>query len=742
MPLSIVRGFTIIRMDLYHPAGFLLNQTCSGGFMQLRYVRRWGFPRPSAWLGALLMAVVCRPCAAELRVGAAVIDITPEQFPVYINGGMTARRGEPRDIKARAIVLDDGRAQIAVVVADSCMLPKELIDGAKALAAERTRIPVDRMTIAATHTHSAPSAMGALGTPADETYVPLLRLRLADVIVEAQSRLQPARMGFTSVSADAFTAVRRWILRPDSMQLDPFGDRTVRATMHAARGNLAHVTGESGPEDPELAVIAFQTPAGHPLALLANFSMHYFGGGGAADYFGAYCATLEQHFRGQSEAVHPPVAIMSHGCSGDIWRTDYRTGDTIEPVERFVAGLAARTIEAVDAIGDYSDADLSMAELRVPLRYRVPDAARLAWARQVAETLSGKLPQTQPEIYALEQLFLHEKQSTEVVVQALRIGNVAIATTPNETYALTGLKLKRQSPAAHTMVIELANGGDGYIPPPEQHRLGGYNTWAARSAGLEVAAEPILVEADLSLLEKVCGKPRRPLAPPDTAMSRVIRAHKPLCYYPLDDMTGPVARDAGGQSHDGIFEDGVVFYLEGPVGPRLVEDSVINRAAHFAGGRLTSRVPLTAGDYTVSLWCWNGLVSEARPLSGWLFSHDWPHGTSPAGVHLGVVADGPDGGRLAVQLGSNRHLGQSTIERWRWHHVGFVRAGDNWYAYVDGNVEASGQGAGGHGRGDVISFGGRSDGADSWEGRLDEIAVFDRALSHAEIAELAARSDP
>ena len=39
-------------------------------------------------------------------------------------------------------------------------------------------------------------------------------------------------------------------------------------------------------------------------------------------------------------------------------------------------------------------------------------------------------------------------------------------------------------------VIELANGGDGYIPPPEQHLLGGYNTWPARSAGLEVGAEP------------------------------------------------------------------------------------------------------------------------------------------------------------------------------------------------------------------------------------------------------------
>ena len=71
------------------------------------------------------------------------------------------------------------------------------------------------------------------------------------------------------------------------------------------------------------------------------------------------------------------------------------------------------------------------------------------------------------------------------------------------------MKLKAMSPLRKTMVIELANGGDGYIPPPEQHVIGGYNTWAARSAGLEVQAEPKIVEACLQLLETVAGNDRR-----------------------------------------------------------------------------------------------------------------------------------------------------------------------------------------------------------------------------------------
>ena len=221
-------------------------------------------------LAALLLAAG-QQAVAELHAGAAIVDITPQQFPVFINGGFTARKGEPRDVKARALVLADGTTTLALVVADSCILPKELIDASKALAADRTGIPADHIMISATHTHTAPSAISALGTPADETYVPYLRLRLADAIAEAAANLEPARVGFGSAPAAEFTALRRCILRPDLVRTDPFWDATMRATMHAAKDNLLGVIVESGPEDPELAVISLQTPDGHQIALLANF---------------------------------------------------------------------------------------------------------------------------------------------------------------------------------------------------------------------------------------------------------------------------------------------------------------------------------------------------------------------------------------------------------------------------------------------------------------------------------------
>ncbi|WP_158545239.1 PVC-type heme-binding CxxCH protein [Bremerella cremea] len=684
----------------------------------------------------VVLALICAfalatPLQAELKVGAAAVDVTPERFPVLINGGFFSRTGEPKDIYARAIVLDDGEQRIAIVVTDSCMLPKDLIDSAKQLAAQRSQIKPDHMLISATHTHTAPSSMGALGTPPDETYVPYLRIKLAEAILAAEKNLAPAKVGWGSVDANQFTALRRWILRPDQMQIDPFGEKTVRASMHTAKNNLANVTGESGPEDPELAVISFQTLEDKPIAVLANFSMHYFGGGGAADYFGAYCQKLEQELAPQPQDKQAPfVAVMSHGCSGDIWRVDYRNG-TNQTFDGFVDGMIAKTKQALEGIDYQSDVPLNMAETRMRLDYRVPDASRLAKSKQIVDAMGDRLPQTREEVYALEQLILHERQSTEIVLQALKIGSIAIATTPNETYALTGLKLKARSPLEQTMVIELANGGDGYIPPPEQHFLGGYNTWAARSAGLETTAEPKIVEASVKLLEQAVGQPQRPALPPASLMATKIKGMQPVRYFPLDDMQGTQVYEATNHENNARFEDGIVFYLEGATGPALATENQLNRAAHFAGGRIVADVPELAGDFTISLWGWNGIDLKARPVAGWLASHH--------GIHLGLAGDGEHAGQLMLQIGddeASRQFGKTAFKRWAWDQIALVRAGKTVRVLLNGETEIETEAALPESD-SIVYLGGQSSNQNNWEGRLDEVAMFNRALSASELQSLA-----
>jgi len=84
-----------------------------------------------------------------------------------------------------------------------------------------------------------------------------------------------------------------------------------------------------------------------------------------------------------------------------------------------------------------------------------------------------------------------------VIVQALRIGDLAVCEFPFETFAEIGLDLKKRSPFPQTMVIGLANGRYGYLPTPEQHRLGGYESWL----GTNVVQEDASVILTRNLLE-------------------------------------------------------------------------------------------------------------------------------------------------------------------------------------------------------------------------------------------------
>jgi hypothetical protein len=686
------------------------------------------------------------PARAELRAGAAVVDITPPTLPVLVNGSMFSRTVSNINtrVNARAIALADGREQLVIVVADSCMMGRPLLDEAKTLAAKRTGIATNRMLISATHAHSAPASMGCLGTDADPRYVPFLRDKLVEAIAAAQRNLEPARVGFAKANAAEFTALRRWIRRPDRIAEDPFGNKTVRANMHAGR-NWDDVTGESGPEDPDLSLVSIQSRDGRPIAVLANFSMHYFGDRDiSADYFGLFSEGLKSRIAPQPAPGKAPfVGIMSHGCSGDIFRVDYKVPEKERPkptIDEFAHGLLDIAMKAYAGIQYRADADLAMAERRMTLNYRVPDKQRLEWAQRVVAAMTNALPRTTPEVYAREQIILHERQKAEIVVQALRIGEIGIATTPNETYAITGLKIKAASPLRHTLVIELANGGDGYIPPPEQHLFGGYNTWPARSAGLEVMAEPKITEAAIHLLENVSGRPRHAWKLTDGPAARALLAARPTAYWRLNEVTGPHAADATGHGFHAVFEPAITYYLEGPHSSEFCTDEVVNRAAHFAGGRLRSCLSGVGDRYSVSMWLWNGMPNDGREVSGWLFSRGTDHGLGSRGDHLGIGGRSGHTGRLVFFHGDDApsvSAGKTEIPRWQWHQVVLVRDGREVRVYLNGRLEIETKvAANSPGSLDQFFFGGRSDNDSNWEGRLDEIAFFDRALSAREVSRL------
>jgi hypothetical protein len=328
--------------------------------------------------------------------------------------------------------------------------------------------------------------------------------------------------------------------------------------------------------------------------------------------------------------------------------------------------------------------------------------------------MGGAKPRNQPEVYAREQIFLHEDPVRELKLQAVRIGDLAITAIPNEVFAITGLKLKAQSPLQPTMNIELANGAEGYIPPPEQHKLGGYTTWPARTAGLEVEAEPRIVETLLTLLEKVAGQPRRIPAETRGPYAKAVLSSRPEAYWRMNEFGGPGAMDETGR-HRGTYAGGVAFYLPGPQSPQF-SGKAINRAVHLAGGRLAASIDKLGSTYSVEIWFWNGLPGDAGAFSRYLFMR--------GGDTLAVDGTG--------RLQFSSLTGPSVVAPMTWNHVVLVRDGRRAMVYLNGRPEISGDAE--TATGSELTIGGQKDLTDSFEGKIDEVAVYNRALKAAEIA--------
>jgi hypothetical protein len=454
----------------------------------------------------------------------------------------------------------------------------------------------------------------------------------------------------------------------------------------------------------------------------------------SADYFGRFAAHLAKAL-GAENAKPPFVAMMSQGTSGDLHWMDYsqpRKAVGIDAYSRQLAGVAR---DACRAVRHRPAAALAVRERTLRLARRTPDAGRLAWARKIAGAMGDRRPRNHAEVYAHEQLCLHAEPVRELKLQAIRVGDLGIAAIPCEVFGITGLEIKARSPLARTLTIELANGAEGYIPPPAQHELGGYTTWPARTAALETQAEGKIVEALLTLLEGVSGKPRREAAEPRGAWQRAVLASRPWAYWRLGEFRGPRAHDAAGKGRHGTYEGPMAFYLPGR---GRGAGAAASRAVHLAGGHLAADADGLPAAYTVELWFANGLPADARAITGCLLSRAAAKGADDGGECLAIGGAGGSPGRLIFfRAGRAKEAlaGRTALETNTWNHVALVRDGKAVKVFLNGaeRPEIAASVAWEPPAGGRLILGAAPDGSEGLEGRIDEAAVYARPLTAQEV---------
>jgi hypothetical protein len=429
---------------------------------------------------------------------------------------------------------------------------------------------------------------------------------------------------------------------------------------------------------------------------------------------------------------------------------DYSLPKSTWDIDSYSSALTDRAYEGYRRIEYHDWVPLEMAETTLTLGVRLPSPERLAWAKQVVARMPGPLPkeisgvkpyEQQRNVYAREQVLLVERGPTrELKLQAIRIGDLGITAIPNEVFAITGLEIKALSPLKPTFNIELANGAEGYIPPPEQHKLGGYTTWAARTAGLEVNAAPKIANTVVGLLSQVSGKPPRVPSDPAASYDKAVLASGPAAFWRMHEFSGSQAVDASGKNNPGAYEDGVVFYLDGPPGLEGVAEGV-DRAAQFAGGRAKGTIPGLGSRYSVEMWFYNELPVDVRGVTGYLFWRG-PDGTKDAaGDHLGIGGQEFATAKLFFSNGKGQGeilQGKTSIVPKTWNEVVMVRDGKKVFVYLNGKSapEIWGEARLGFPPGlDRVFIGGSNDNLADFYGKICEVSIYDKPLTPEEIAQ-------
>jgi hypothetical protein len=345
--------------------------------------------------------------------------------------------------------------------------------------------------------------------PIDPRYTKLLVEGLAEAVGRAASRLEPAKIGCAVESVPEEVSNRRWFMKEGAIPPNPFG-HVDKVRTNPPPGS-PDIVKPAGPTDPDVSVLSVQTAAGKPLALLANYSLHYVGDVPgellSADYFGEFSRQIQNRVAPGS-ASGQFVGMLSNGTSGDVNNISFLRVRPGGPPFSRINAVAARVADAAEKayrrVEHREHVTLAMAEREISLGVRKPNAEELAHAQKILAHPNDKSHSGLDRYYADSSVRLSRYPDTvKLKLQAMRIGGVGIVAIPCEVFTEIGLEIKRRSPLRPSFTIELANGCDGYLPTPEQHALGGYETWRATSSFLEVEASRKITSALVEMLAEV-----------------------------------------------------------------------------------------------------------------------------------------------------------------------------------------------------------------------------------------------
>ncbi len=407
---------------------------------------------------ACLAAVSAR--ADGLKAGAAKVEITPPTG--YAMWGYGSRHDQPSEgvldaLHARALVLAVGPEKIAIVSLDLGRAPTR-----QSTAAIRARVKdagIEHVFLCGSHTHHGPVLELDDWPDAKTSYVRGLEKKLADLILEANKALKPARLGVASKEV-------------------PFN-----RNRQSKR--------DDKPVDRELLVLRVEGMDGKPIATAVNFAAHAtmtsekvrkF----SADYPGALAALVEK------ETGAP--CLFLQGAAGDL---SANPGDNAGP-EKFGQALGREALALAKKVKCEESAEPALAVKEEDFAFHSRVDLSNAVLRRLYEAAFF------PKLVGFYEREYREGVRPHLTV-ALLDGRIGFVGVSGEFFCGHALSLKRRARLEHLLFLGYCNDYQQYFPTIEAAAEGGYGADPAM-APAEVGAGERVMDRALIHLYKMRGK--------------------------------------------------------------------------------------------------------------------------------------------------------------------------------------------------------------------------------------------
>jgi len=192
-------------------------------------------------------------------VGYSRVDVTPEQYPIYVSSGMNAKRAlDP--LYFTVVAFSDGETAALMIATDLKSMGGDFYEKCTQAIEEVSGIPASHVFLNATHNHNAPSPNST--AVANIRWEALCLKRLKWAVRDALKDLSPAKAEIGHADTTGFAFVRRYICEDGSLQ-------GIHHKITTGSPAVKHET----EADPDLQIIRF-TREGKDPVVLANWQAH------------------------------------------------------------------------------------------------------------------------------------------------------------------------------------------------------------------------------------------------------------------------------------------------------------------------------------------------------------------------------------------------------------------------------------------------------------------------------------